>query len=157
MIRGEGTVTIPGVTPQEVFDFVVDPASYRKADTKITSVRKIADTDDGMIADEKGKFLGVIPGSAVLRYRWEPPHRVSLSLERGFPERVDARFEIDAVEGGTRVRHIEEIEIGHGPLGWIHDRLFAGWWAASVRKEVDEIARLMTAGERGRGLGAHGT
>jgi hypothetical protein len=34
-IRGEGTVFVPGVTAQEVFDFVLDPAQYSKADTKV--------------------------------------------------------------------------------------------------------------------------
>ena len=33
-----------GVTPDEVFDFVLDPAQYTKADTKIVWVTKLADT-----------------------------------------------------------------------------------------------------------------
>jgi hypothetical protein len=35
VIRGEGTAVARGVTPQEVFDFVLDPAQYTKADTKM--------------------------------------------------------------------------------------------------------------------------
>ncbi len=31
MVRGEGIEIIENVTPQEVFDFVLDPAQYTKA------------------------------------------------------------------------------------------------------------------------------
>jgi hypothetical protein len=34
MVRGEGTPVARGVTPDEAFDFVLDPAQYVKADTK---------------------------------------------------------------------------------------------------------------------------
>src|SRR5262249_1301160 len=50
MIRGEGTAVVRGVTPADVFYFVLDPAQYTKADTKIVWVTKLADTPDGMIA-----------------------------------------------------------------------------------------------------------
>ena len=49
---------------------------------------------------------------------------------------------------------MEEVEFGKGILGVIHDALVGGWWARSVRREVAEIARLLEAGERGRGLAA---
>jgi hypothetical protein len=61
----------------------------------------------------------------------------------------DTWFEIDAVEGGTRIHHVEEIEMGWGPLGALHDLVAGSWFARSVRQEVDEIARLLEAGERG--------
>ena len=44
VVRGEGTAVVRGVTPQEVFDFVLDPAQYTKADTKVLWVTKLADT-----------------------------------------------------------------------------------------------------------------
>ena len=52
------------------------------------------------------------------------------------------------------VRHVEEVEFGWGPIGWIHDLALQRWWQASVAKEVSEIARLMREGERGKGLAA---
>src|SRR3954452_23345235 len=61
MIRGEGSAFIPGVSAFDVFDFVLDPAQYTKADTKIVDVTKLADLPDGMIAREDGKFLGRFP------------------------------------------------------------------------------------------------
>jgi hypothetical protein len=87
MIRGEGTAIVRGVTPEEVFYFVLDPAQYTKADTKIVWVTKLADTPDGMIAREDGKFLGLLPGSVITRYRWEPPNRIDVRLERGVRDR----------------------------------------------------------------------
>jgi Polyketide cyclase / dehydrase and lipid transport len=154
MIKGEGTATIRGVTPDEVFDFVLDPAQYTKADTKMVWVTKIADTPDGMVAREDGKFLGKLPGSVITRYRWKRPYSIDVTLEHGVPERLHAWFEIEAVGGGTRIRHVEEIEMGHGLLGTLHDLVAAKWFATSVKLEVAEIARLLEAGERGRPMHA---
>jgi hypothetical protein len=156
MIRGEGEAIIKGVDPQEVFDFVLDPAQYTKADTKIVWVTKLGDTSDGMIAREDGKFLGRFPGSVVTRYRLEPPGRIDVTLEHGIPRALHAWFEIEPVEGGTRVHHVETMDMG-SPLGWLYDAVAAGWFARSVRQEVAEIARLLEAGERGRGAHAHAT
>jgi hypothetical protein len=156
MVRGEGATVVEGVTPDEVFDFVLDPAQYTKADTKMVWVTKLADTPDGMLAREDGKFLGLFRGSVVTRYRWARPNSIDVTLEHGVPRCLHAWFEIDAVEGGTRIRHVEELDLGHGPLGWLHDLVAAKWFARSVDAEVAEIGRLLQAGERGRGVaGAH--
>jgi hypothetical protein len=156
VIRGEGSEVILGVTPQDVFDFVIDPAQYTKADTKILWVTKLADTSDGMIAREDGKFLDLdfAKGSVITRYRWKPPHRIEVTLEHGFIRAMNAWFDIEEVDNGTRITHVEEVDFGWGPLGWLHDRLIAGWWQRSVRHEVAVIASLMRAGERGEGLRA---
>jgi hypothetical protein len=154
VIRGEGIATIKGVTPDEVFDFVLDPAQYTKADTKMVWVTKLADTPDGMVAREDGKFMGRFPGSVITHYRWKRPNSIDVILEHGVPKSLHAWFEIDAVEGGTRVRHVEEIEMGHGLLGRLHDVVAGGWFARSVELEVAEIARLLRAGQRGRPLHA---
>ncbi len=150
MVRGEGTVVAVGVSPDEVFDFVLDPAQYTKADTKMLWVTKLADTEDGMVAREDGKFLGRFPGSVITRYRWSRPNRIDVTLEHGVPERLHAWFEIDPVDGGTRIRHVEELELGHGPLGWLHDLVARNWFARSVETEVAKIGSLLEAGERGR-------
>lgn len=149
MMRGEGTETILGVTPEEVFDFVLDDAQYSKADTKIVRVTKVSDTEDGMIAIEEGKFFG-LPGSVVTRYRWVPFKRIDVTLVHGVLRSLNASFDIEAVEGGTRVHHVEEIEMGLGPAGPLFELAFRRWLADSVRQEVTEIKRLMEAGERGR-------
>ncbi len=151
MVKGEGTTVARGVTQDEAFDFVLDPAQYTKADTKMIWVTKLADTSDGMLAREDGKFLGRFRGSVITRYRWERPNWIDVTLEHGVPRGLHAWFEIDAVEGGTRIRHVEELDLGHGPLGWLHDLVAAKWFARSVHTEVAEIGRLLQAGERGRG------
>ena len=157
MVRGEGTTVATGVTPDQAFDFVLDPAQYTKADTKMIWVTKLADTPDGMLAREDGKFLGRFRGSVITRYRWERPSSIDVTLEHGVPRRLHAWFKIDAVDGGTRIHHVEELDIGHGPLGWLHDLVAGNWFARSVDAEVAEIGRLLQAGERGRGVaGAHG-
>jgi hypothetical protein len=152
VLRGEGTAVAKGVTAWEAFDFVLDPAQYTKADTKMIWVTKLADTDDGMVAREDGRFLGRFRGSVVTRYRWDAPHRIDVTLEHGVPAHLHAWFDIDEVEGGTRIHHVEEIEMGRGPLGWLHDAVARKWFEGAVAQEVKEIARLLEAGERGRGV-----
>jgi hypothetical protein len=156
-LRGEGTALLPGVGAQEVFDFVLDPLQYSKADTKVLSVTKLGDTDDGMIAREEGLFLGRFRGSVVTRYRWDVPHRIDVTLEHGIPERFNAWFDIREENGGTRLHHVEEMDFGHGPLGVVYDTIARRWFARAVEQEVAEIARLLRAGERGRGIAAHAT
>ena len=153
-VRGEGTEIIRGVKPQEVCDFVLDPGQYIKADTKIIWVTKIADTPDGMIAREEGTFLGQkwLRGEVITRYVWDPPYRIDVTLVSGFPKALHAWFEIEEAVDGTKIHHVEELDIGHGPLGALHDRIAGSWFASSVKQEVKEIKRLMEAGERGIGV-----
>jgi hypothetical protein len=154
MIRGEGSAFIAGVTAQDIFDFVLDPAQYTKADLKVVGVTKIADTEDGMIAREDGKFLGRFPGSVITRYRWMPPYSIDVVLEHGVPAYMHAWFEIEDREGGAFVRHVEELAMRR-PFGKLWDLTTKSWFAESVATEVAEIARLMESGERGRGVAAH--
>ncbi len=151
MVRGDAAATVRGVTPDDIFDFVLDPAQYTKADTKMVWVTKLADTPDGMLAREDGKFLGLLRGSVITRYRWTRPPHIDVTLEHGVPRSLHAWFEIAAVPGGAHVRHVEELDLGHGPLGWLHDAVAASWFARSVQREVAEIARLLESGQRGRG------
>src|SRR5690242_8930779 len=131
-IRGEGTVLVPTVTPEEVFDFVLDPAQYTKADTKVVWVTKLADTDDGMIAREDGRFFGRFRGSVITRYVWRRPNRIDVTLEHGVPRSMHAWFEIDAIDGGTRLHHVETMEFGHSVLGRCFDAVAGRWFARSV-------------------------
>lgn len=148
-MRGEGIQVIRGVTPEEVFLFVLDDSQYSKADTKIVSITKIADTEDGMVAIEEGRFFGM-RGSIVSRYRWVPYKRIDVTLVHGMLRSLNATFDIEQVQDGTRVHHVEEIEMGMGPVGALFHVAFRNWLANSVRQEVTEIKRLMEAGERGR-------
>ena len=154
MVRGEGTTVARGVTPDEAFDFVLDPAQYVKADTKMIWVTRLADLPNGMIAREDGRFLGRFKGSIVTRYTWQRPSRIDVVIEHGVPRNLHAWFEINPVGSGTRIHHVEELDLGHGALGWVHDLLAASWFARSVRAEVDEIGRLLEAGERGQRIHA---
>jgi hypothetical protein len=154
VIRGEGSAFIAGVSAQDIFDFVLDPAQYTKADLKVVGVTKLADTEDGMIAREDGKFLGRFPGSVITRYRWMAPHSIDVVLEHGVPAYMHAWFEIEDRDGGAFVRHVEELAM-RKPFGAVWDIATKSWFAKSVAQEVSEIARLMEAGERGRGIAAH--
>lgn len=145
---------VRGVSAQEVFDFVLDPAQYTKADTKVLWVTRLAETPDGMLAREDGRFLGRFRGSVITRYRWEPPHHIDVTLEHGVPEGLHAWFEIADRDGGAWFRHVEEMSFGHGLLGRLFDVGAGRWFSQAVDQEVREIARLLRSGERGRGLAA---
>jgi hypothetical protein len=151
MVRGEGLAVARGVNARDAFNFVLDPAQYTRADTKMVWVTKLADTPDGMIAREDGRFLGRFRGSIVTRYRWDAPTRIDVTLEHGVPRRLHAWFELDDVEGGVRIRHVEELDLGHGLLGVLHDLVARRWFARSVEEEVQQIALLLERGERGHG------
>src|SRR5215212_7115479 len=155
MIRGEGEAFIQGVTARDVFDFVLDPAQYTKADTKMIWVTKLADTEDGMIAREDGRFLGRFRGSVITRYRWHAPSHIDVTLEHGVPRALHAWFEIEPTDNGARLRHVETMDFGHGVFGRLYDTVARRWFARGVEQEVREIARLLEAGERGRGVAAH--
>ena len=154
MIRGEGEALIQGVSAGDVFDFVLDPAQYTKADTKMRWVTKLADLPNGMIAREDGTFMGRFKGSVVTRYQWERPTHIDVTLEHGVPAHLHAWFEIEEREGATWMRHVEEMDFGHGPAGLLYDLVAGKWFAGAVTKEVAEIKRLLENGERGRGLAA---
>jgi Polyketide cyclase / dehydrase and lipid transport len=154
VVRGEGVAVARDVSADEAFDFVLDPAQYVKADTKMIWVTKLADLPNGMIAREDGTFLGRFKGSVITRYTWQRPTSIDVTLEHGVPRSLHAWFEITEVEGGTQIRHVEELDLGHGPLGWLHDAFARGWFARSVRAEVSEIGRLLEAGERGQRIHA---
>ena len=152
MVRGEGITVARGVSANEAFDFVLDPAQYTKADTKMVWVTKLADIPNGMLAREDGKFLGRFKGSVITRYRWDRPNHIDVTLEHGVPRSLHAWFEIEDVPDGVRIRHVEELDLGHGILGALHDRFAGRWFAQSVREEVAEIGRLLEDGQRGRPL-----
>jgi len=154
MISGSGEATVTGVAPQDIFDFVLDPAQYTKADTKMRWVTKLADLPNGMIAREDGVFLGRFPGSVVTRYVWDPPYHIDVTLEHGVPTHLHAWFEIKEIEGGAWFRHVEEMDFGHGPAGIVYDIVARRWFGEAVDQEVREIKRLLESGERGRGLAA---
>jgi len=82
----------------------------------------------------------------VTRYRWVRPTSIDVVLEHGLPRGLHAWFEIEGVPGGTRVRHVEEMDFGHGPLGLLYDAVARSWFERSVAREVAEIARLLEAG-----------
>ena len=155
MVRGEGTTVARGVTAIEAFDFVLDPVQYTKADTKMVWVTKLADVPDGMLAREDGRFLGRFKGSVITRYRWNRPNHIDVTLEHGVPKSLHAWFEIEDVSGGVRIRHVEELDLGHGVLGAFHDLVAGRWFARSVRAEVAEIGRLLEEGQRGQPFDGH--
>src|SRR5207237_3516386 len=126
-------------------DFGIAPAQNHLADTKLVRVTKLGDRLNGMAAREDGKSMGTLPGTVINGYEWDPPRRIDIRHEFGFPKEFHAWFEIDEVGGGkaTRIRHVEEIRIGKGPLGWLMEAIARRWGLRSVEQEVGETRSRM--------------
>jgi hypothetical protein len=153
MISGEGSAFVHGITAQEVFDFVMDPQQYLKANTRITCITRLAETDEGMIAREDGRFMGRFEGSVISRYRWDAPRRIDTTLEHGHPAAMHAWWEIEDRADGVWMKHVETLAMPK-PIGRLFDLCARGWLSRSVQHEIDVIAQLLSDGERGRGLAA---
>ena len=67
MIVGEATTTV-SVTPDEVFDFVLDLHRYRQADHKIGRVGTIDNEGDRGTAQFSGRIRGLPGLSAAMRF-----------------------------------------------------------------------------------------
>ncbi len=152
MVRGEGTAVAKGVTPDEVFDFVLDPAQYTKADTKMVWVTKLADTPDGMLAREDGKFLGRFRGSVITRYRWDRPSTIDVTLEHGVPRRSPCLVRDRRRRGWNPHPPRRRARPRARPSGLDPRPGGRDLVRRSVDTEVAEIARLLEAGQRGRGV-----
>ena len=74
---------------QEMHPFVVAQSPIHHPRRGIVRVTKVADTSDGMIAIEEGKFFG-LPGSVVTRYRWVPFKRIDVTLVHGVLKSLNA-------------------------------------------------------------------
>ena len=97
------------------------------------------------VADHKGPASFVRTAEQEVRWR---RHLARAEVLWDFPP--------PAADGsGTRLHHVETMDFGHGVLGRLYDVVAGRWFARGVEQEVNEIARLLRAGERGRGVAAH--
>lgn len=152
MVRGEASAFARGVKAQGVLNLVLDPVQHTKAGTKLVWVAPVARTEDGMIARGEGTFLGRLSGSVITRHRWEEPFHIDVTREHGRTSMTHAWSEIEDRDDGAWFRHVETVAMP-APIGWLWDVAVGRWFANSVRREVTELARLLEAGERGRGPG----
>jgi hypothetical protein len=62
-----------------------------------------------------------------------------VTLEHGVPERLTA-ISRSARKMAGRLRHVEEMDLGHGVLGVAYDAVARRWFERAVEREVAEIA-----------------
>jgi ribosome-associated toxin RatA of RatAB toxin-antitoxin module len=136
------------VSPEEAFDLICDPGRFEHCRTKTMGITRLATTEDGMVACCDIRYLDHVPTSAVTRWHLSPPARVDIVLEHGFPHYLHATWELAPVPSGTRLSYREEIGLGHGLVGRLHDRAAGAWFDRAVATEVTELARLLVSGVR---------
>lgn len=107
MITAESSAVIQR-TPQEILDFVMDVASYRRADHKIGRVWSVRREDNNVIASFVGQLRG-LPVPTTQRMHLTPGKRIDVSIVPNWQRRMlgfHASFECQPVLGGTEVTPI---------------------------------------------------
>jgi ribosome-associated toxin RatA of RatAB toxin-antitoxin module len=111
--RGEREFSVP-VPPSACFDVVADFESYPEWQSAIVECRVLERDADG-----RGSLIETIVDAKVrkvryvLRYAYEPPHRVSWSFVEGDPKDVSGEFVFeDDGSGGTAGVYRQAIDPG---------------------------------------------
>ena len=145
MIVGEGTATV-GVSPREVFEFVLDLNRYRQADHKIGRVGAIKRDGGQRHRAVLGTHHGHPEPVGHLPVHASPPRacssgRRSPGSTSGSLE-FDGTFDCETTDAGTVVVHREAFTF-KGPLRWILEPLLRRWLAADTKQEMVRFKEII--------------
>lgn len=101
MQRLEETFDVPGVSPQECFDYLADPANGADWASFASEVIGHGEPGPGRRIEARIGFLGVTFGVDTRARVWDEPHEYVLAGEKPFRGEIGARLE--EAGGGTRV------------------------------------------------------
>lgn len=110
MQRFEETVHISGMTPDEVFDHITDPANGPELVSAARSVRAEGEPGEGRTIISKAGFLGAEFETRQTVSAWERPGRYAFGGDQPFPLHFEFRLSEDG--DGTRVDGTLETEPG---------------------------------------------
>jgi hypothetical protein len=118
---------------QAAYDFVLDPARYPQADTKITRMRTLwRDGDELMFSIGLYLWSSLLESNLIVRARLQPQGIRLQSESISFPASMAVRefkaeFQFEATESGTLVRHTESYVTKDAPLGRLLERRGDEW------------------------------
>lgn len=144
MIVGEATATV-SVTPDAVFDFVLDLDRYRQADHKIGRVGAVERHGDRGTATFSGRIAGLPGPSGTYPFVLGPTRLVFGSPVSG-PARwflgFEGSFETRASAEGTVVTHREVYEFKR-PWRWFVEPLLRHWLESDTAGEMVRFKALV--------------
>lgn len=147
MVQVSSTRDIPGVSPREILEFVLDLDRYREVDPKITEVGIIIGPDlagrGSVELSSRLRFGPVTPDVqdiqldrwARLRFTSAPRQRARLLFD------LTSSFLCWPSERGTTVTHDYTLRF-RLPVRWL-EPLHRGWLQAEVEAEMDRLVAVL--------------
>lgn len=146
VIVGEATTTV-SVSPDAVFDFVLDLERYRLADHKIGRVGPVERWGDRGMATFSGRIRG-LPGPSGTYPFVVTPSRLAFSSAIAGPARwfldFEGTFECRATEDGTEVTHREVFDFKR-PWRWLVEPFLRRWLESDTAEEMARFKQLVEA------------
>lgn len=147
MLAATSTIEIPGASPQEVLEYVLDLNRYKDADKKIVKVGAMTGPD------ESGR--GSVKLSGKLRYGPAAPDVHDFVLERwtrltftGAPRKPGrllfdfiGSFACQPTVSGTTVTHAYEFTFRR-PFRWL-EGLHEGWLQSELEAEMERVREAL--------------
>lgn len=140
MHRFEETFTVAERTPQEVFDFVADPANGTAWVSAAKEVRAEGEPGVGRVFHAKAGFLGVSFDAEQQVTAYDPPEHYAWAGDKPFHAAYDFRFS-PASDTGTQVTAVMETD--PGKFFKVGGRLVARQIAKQFRGDVNRLRELL--------------
>jgi hypothetical protein len=147
MIVGEATATV-AVSPQEVFDFVLDLRRYRLADRKIGKIGAMTRAGDRGTVRFSGRIKGLPGPPGTYPFTLTDSRLVFGSAIAG-PARwfldFEGSFDCAVAADGTVVTHREVFDF-KAPWHWIAEPLLRRWLETDTAEEMVRFKELVEGG-----------
>lgn len=147
MIAVESSAVIKRA-PQEILDFVLDVASYRRADHKIGPVYRVRPDSNDVIVSFIGQLRG-LPTPTTQRMRLTPGERIDVSFVPNWQSRMlgfHGSFDCRPGSGGTYVTHRYTFDF-KGPARLLEPYL-RKWLQTDITEEVQRMKAILEDAER---------
>lgn len=144
VLAASATTIIPGRSPQEILEFVLDLEKYRQVDTKITRVVSVTGPDREGRGSAKiwGRMRMTPPAPDVQDFHLERWHRLTFTGAARQPGRAvfgfTGTFECTQLSQGTQVTHAYTFRFTP-PFRWL-DRLNRPTLQGEVEAEMERLA-----------------
>ena len=149
IVSGTAVINAP---VEKIWEFVLDPNGYPKADTKIIKWEILERSDTEMLSSGVG-FLRwrFLRGRAVLRHRLKPYEHMDFAWEpgsAGFPaslalEQFRAEFIFEKEGDAIKVTHVENYETKDNFFGRLAERLTGDWLKQHMQEEMRRLKELL--------------
>ena len=146
MIAGEGTQIIRRPA-NEIFEFVLDPETYKKADLKIGTVHSLTWHGGQAEIHYSGRFRGLPTPSVRQLIKPQPYSRIDVLSKPGTAAHFMSRFHgtftfEDLGNGTTAVFHREEL-VFRPPLNLLLEPLLRSWLENDTPQEVLRLKTIL--------------